>query len=242
LSSHTLPLLPFPSHHLYILLGVIDFNSNFNWHTREGYNREAKQLKEDMKGVCCMQLLLWPLSVLSHYQNCRTAVSCSVCFTLSRYYNTTCIGDSCETQNYTSVYQQVILSDRGAEECNPLKFCEHTTDWFKCVRECSFQTWERQFQPLCNFYIWLAQRPNKPIPQCRALCVTWLVNKLHTLLEPLKEAKGQKWRDTSVQRRICGVWGHHSNEYSDCSLLYYDADMYTCFQGTCCLHHQAKIV
>jgi len=69
-----------------------------------------------------MQLLLWPLCVLSHYQNCRTAVSCSVCNTLSRYYNTTCIGDSCKTQNYaTSVYQQIILSDRGAEECNSSK-------------------------------------------------------------------------------------------------------------------------
>ena len=53
-----------------------------------------------MKRVCCMQLLLWPLCVLSHYQNCRTAVSCSVCITLSRYYNTTCIGDRCHHHHH----------------------------------------------------------------------------------------------------------------------------------------------
>jgi hypothetical protein len=84
----------------------------------------------------------------------------------------------------------------------------------------------------------LAHRPNKPIPQFRALVVSRLVNKLHTLLKTLKAAKRHKWRYTSVQHQMW-VWEHHSNAYSDCSLLWCDADMYKCFQGTYCLHHNA---
>jgi hypothetical protein len=105
--------LPFPSFPLQSSRHSVGSDSlqqqlqlTHKWRVKQGSILEGSIKVEGRHSEgCFMQLLnfLCGLCIFSGYHNWRKVVSCSVCFTLSGYCNTTCIGDSRKTQNYSSV-------------------------------------------------------------------------------------------------------------------------------------------